>query len=62
MWFVNLVSLIYSKYESLKLCILKCTLLPEMVLIASWMQIDVGKNNVLMGQVYFSYNAGDTST
>lgn len=53
MWFVDLASLIYSKYESLKLRIIKNTLLPEVVLIASWMQIVMGEKNVLYGQVHF---------
>lgn len=44
MWFVDLASLIYNKYE---LCIIKNTLLSEVVLIASWMQIDMGEKNVL---------------
>lgn len=52
-WFVDLASLIYSKYESLKLRIIKNTLLPEVVLIASWMQIVMGEKNVLYGQVHF---------
>lgn len=53
MWFVDLASLIDSKYESLKLHIIKNTLLPEVVLIASWMQIVMGEKNVLYGQIHF---------
>lgn len=53
MWFVDLASLIYSKYESLKLHIIKNMLLPEVVLIASWMQIVMGEKNVLYGQIHF---------
>lgn len=50
MWFVSLTC---GQYESLKSYILRCALLSEVVLRASWVQNRCGRKGCAVGQVYF---------
>ena len=42
-----------GQYESLKSYILRCALLPEVVLRASWIQMDAGEKDVLLVKFTF---------